>query len=119
MITINKNQISNIFFCTLSELQEAPSAEYRFIFTNRATKEVITVDAEDLSAKTNYQKFDIDGAEFDGTNAGLWSYSVIALDSGNPVGNILESGFMNLIKDTIFNPTGYSEQNNQFKAYNG
>jgi hypothetical protein len=93
---------------------------YRFTFTNRATKDEVVLDMADISTKINYSKFTFNGNVFSDYNTGLWSYEVVAInDDGDVISGVLESGFMNLIENTIFTPTGYDQQNNQFKVYNG
>ena len=118
MLIIDKT-ITNTLYLTLSELQTAPTAEYQFVFTNRATKDVLTKVLENISDKDNYQKFEIDGSEFDDYNTGLWSYEVKAYVNNAPVGDILENGFADVRNGSTFNPVGYNEQNNQFRTYNG
>ena len=122
MLIINKDSNSETIYCTLRELQGNIIEDlYRFIFTNRATKDEVIVDIEDISTKSNYNKFVFNGSSLFGNyNTGLWSYDVFAINGvGDVITGVLENGFMNLIENTIFTPTGYSEQKNQYKTYNG
>ena len=119
MIVITKNE-TNEFYLTLSENEAAASGFYYFIFTNRATKKVIEQFYENTSNKTNYQKFEIDGEDYNDEDSGFYTYEVYASnDEGEKLGEVLEAGYLNLQEQNVFSPTNYSEQNNLFKTYNG
>ena len=118
MIIIDKNTTNNIYL-TLSELQAAPSDYYQVTITNRATKETAAFTWENTSDVSYWQSFVIDGSDYADYNTGLYSYEVKAMDDGDPVGDVLESGYLDLRSGTAFTPGGYTEQNNTFKVYNG
>lgn len=118
MLIIDKNT-TNTLYLTLSELQAAPSDFYQFTITNRATKETASFTWENISDVSYWQKFDVDGQDLDTYNTGLYSYEVKAVENGNPVGDVLESGYLDLRDGAAFSPSGYSSQNNLFKVYNG
>jgi hypothetical protein len=119
MLNIIKDQ-TNTLYLTLSELENQPSEYYYFLFTNRATKSTKTLFLENISTKDNFQKFEVDGSEFDGLDTGLWSYEVNASNVDEDIlGEVLESGFMSLKNSTTFQPESYNEQNNTYHTYNG
>jgi len=119
MIVIKKNITQNIYL-TLSENQETPSEWYYFNFVNRATNEVIEKYYENISIEDNYQKFEIDGAEFESNNSGFFTYQIWASNEEEEIlGDLLEHGYMELENTTAFEPVKYSDQNNLFKTYNG
>ena len=119
MIVLKKNEINN-FYLTLSENETAASGFYYFIFTNRATKKVIENFYENISDKENYQKFQIDGTNYENENSGFYTYEVFASnDEGEKLGEILEAGYLMLEEESVFSPMNYTEQNNLFKTYNG
>lgn len=118
MLIIDKT-ITNELYLTLSELQAAPSDFYQFTITNRATKETASFTWENTSDVTYWQYFEVDGSELDDYNTGLYSYEVKAVEDGDPVGDVLEYGYLELRNGSAFSPTGYTEQNNLFKVYNG
>mgnify|MGYP006266408859 CR=1 FL=1 len=124
MIIINRNidnPITNDVYLTLSEHQTSVSVYYHFTFIHRVTRDEVTLIAENISDKDNYQKFEIDSSEFDDVNLGFYTYEVRAANAQGTqaVGDILESGFMVLKSDEVFEPLKYSEQSNNFKTYNG
>ena len=111
---------TNTLFLTLSEMQTQPSIYYYFLFTNRATKAQKVLYLENTSTKDNYQKFEVDGSEFDDYDTGLWNYEAKASNANHDIiGDVLESGYMNLRSGTTFEPSGYNEQVNTYHTYNG
>jgi hypothetical protein len=119
MIVITKNETAEICL-TLSENQAASSGFYYFIFTNRATKNKVENYYENISTKENYQKFEIDGADYEDEDAGFYTYEVFeSNDEGEKLGEVLELGYMLLNNEVVYSPENYTEQNNSFKTYNG
>jgi hypothetical protein len=118
MLIIDKT-ITNTLYLTLSELEAAPSVYYQFTITNRATKETASFIWENTSDVSYWQYFEVDGSDLEDYNTGLYSYEVKAVEDGDPVGDVLEYGYLDLRNGATFNPAGYSEQNNLFKVYNG
>jgi hypothetical protein len=118
MLIIDKT-ITNSLYLTLSELEAAPSDYYQFTITNRATKESASFIWENTSDVSYWQYFEVDGSELEDYNTGLYSYEVRAAVNNLPVGDVLENGYLDLRSGTVFNPAGYSDQNNTFKVYNG
>ena len=119
MIVLTKNE-TNTFYLTLSENEAASSGFYYFILTNRATKKVIEDFYENTSNKENYQKFEVEGSNFNDENSGFYTYEVYASnDEGEKLGEVLEAGYLMLQEENVFSPTNYTEQNNLFKTYNG
>jgi hypothetical protein len=122
MINILRNiqfPITNTIYLTLADNQVEPSDEYWFKFTNRLTNDSIIAVIENISTKVNYQKFEIESDLFGTYDSGYWSYEVKASDNGNPIGNLLEVGYLYLTDDEAFDPIKYSDQSNNFKTYNG
>lgn len=124
MIVLTRNidtPITNSFVLRLSEYQEAPTAWYHFTFIHRVTQDEVDVYLENISTKSNFQKFEIDSDEFDDVDTGYFTYEARAANSTGTaiVGGILETGYMVLKDSEAFEPTKYDEQSNQFKTYNG
>jgi hypothetical protein len=116
-----QNPITNTMYLTLSEHQVSASVWYYFSFVHRVTAETVTIYLQNISTKSNFQKFEIDSDEFGEYDSGYYTYSVKAANNNGTaaVGDVLESGYM-LLKDvTGFTPIKYNEQSNQFKTYNG
>ena len=124
MIVLTRNiaaPITNTFVLTLSEHQAAPTTWYHFTFIHRVTQDEVDVYLENISTKTNFQKFQIDSDEFDQVDTGYYTYEARAANSTGTaiVGGILQTGYMVLNDSATFAPTKYDEQSNQFKTYNG
>jgi len=124
MILLNRNittPVTNTIYLTLSEHQAAPSLWYYFKFTNRVTQDSVSIYLQNISTKTNFQKFEVDSDEFDDVDTGYFTYEVKAANSTGTaqVGGVIESGYMFLKDVTQFAPEKYNEQSNQFKTYNG
>ena len=111
---------TEVVYLTLSEYQVTPSAYYLINFTNRLTQDEVELVVENISDNDNIQKVEIDVNEFEGKDSGFYTYQVWASNvGGDKIGSMLENGYMDLRNSSTFNPTGYSEQSNNFKAYNG
>jgi hypothetical protein len=124
MIIITRNidnPITNTLYLTLSEHQQSASQYYHFTFIHRVTQDEVDFFSENISTKPNYQKFEVLSSEFDDVNLGFYTYEVRAANNQGTqiVGDILETGFMNLKSSSEFAPIKYSEQSNNFKTYNG
>jgi len=124
MIVLTRNinaPITNTFVLTLSEHQAAATAYYHFTFIHRVTQDEVDVYLENISTKSNFQKFQLDSDEFDDVDLGYYTYEARAANSTGTaiVGGILETGYMVLKDSETFAPTKYDEQSNQFKTYNG
>jgi len=119
MINITKGQ-SNTVFLTLSEMQTSPSSYYYILFTNRATKTEKILYLTNISTKSSYQKFTINGSSFEGADTGLWSYEARESNIDEDIiGGVLEAGYMDLKNASSFQPSSYNEQLNTYKTYNG
>lgn len=115
------NPITNTMYLTLSEYQTAPTTWYYFKFTHRVTRDLVTIYLQNISTKSNFQKFEIESDEFNDVDKGYFTYEVKAANNTGTavVGDVLESGYMFLKDSTAFAPTKYNEQSNNFKTYNG
>lgn len=95
---------------------------YYFKFTNRTTSDVVEMWLNNLSTKSRFQKFQFDTDDFFGNfNEGFWTYTIQVGVTENvvPTTAILESGYMYLHPEVDYEPIKYSEQSNNFTAYNG
>lgn len=124
MIVLTRNidaPITNTFVLTLSEHQAAPTTWYHFTFIHRVTQDEVMVYLQNISTKSNFQKFQISSNQFNAVDTGYYTYEARAANSTGTaiVGGILETGYMVLNDSTTFAPTKYDEQSNQFKTYNG
>lgn len=122
MIVLNKGENAEIIYCTPLESATSIPAYYYFKFTNRITKDVISVFLTDTSVLKRYQKFTIDtDTLFSTFDTGFWSYTIqgSSVNTGTPTSPVLEMGYMYLNEATEFTPTKYDEQDNTFKTYNG
>ena len=117
MLILTKGQIS-YFYCTPAENSDENYSDYYITFTNRITQSIIQEIYNNTSPFERYQQFTIDTSIFVNEDTGFWTYEIKAWDS-EPVGPVLESGFMYLNPEIAFEPTKYDEQNNSFITYNG
>lgn len=95
---------------------------YYFKCTNRTTQDVVEMWLANESDVDRFQKYTILTNDFFGNFIeGFWTYTIqMAEDYGIvPTSAILESGYLYLHPETDFAPTKYSEQSNNFTAYNG
>jgi hypothetical protein len=115
------------FYATLVE-QTLTNPNYLLVFTNRATKEVVSwvqLNTTDISAyKYRYSRFDFAvDTYFSGKTEGIWDYDIYeqAGTSTDPTGlNQLEGGNIYLNPaSSLYNPVKYNGQNNTYKVYNG
>ena len=123
MLHITKGVESEIIF-TGYELATLTNPNYLFIFTS-ATEEEIKFVATLFDTNTNrYQKTLILDSQFVNSETGTWRYRIREQASSTNTdealsGNIVELGFMYLDESTTFEPTEYSDQDNEFKTYDG
>lgn len=124
MITITRNinsPITNVVYLTLAEMQDVKTTYYQLKFVHRITQQEIIVYAQDISTKTNIQKFNISSALFNNVELGFYTYYVKGANNNGtaPVGDVIETGYMVLENFNTFTPTKYNQQSKQFKTYNG
>lgn len=121
MIILTKGNNSTEIYVTPAENTTEVFIYFYFKFTNRITKSIVETYYEDTSTLNRYQKFDIDAAIFENEDTGFWTYEIRGYDydTGEPVGDVLESGFMYLNPAQTFEPIKYDEQSNSFLTYNG
>lgn len=117
MIILTKGQISYIY-CTPAENSSVGYPDYYFKFTNRITQSIIEEVYNNVSLFDRYQQFVIDTSIFDNEDTGFWTYEIKAWDS-EPIGDVLESGYMYLNPEETYEPTTYNDQSNEFLTYNG
>ena len=122
MIHIMKGSSANLLF-TGFELATLSSPYYLFIFTS-ATEEVIKFVGTNISTTNRYQKISITSTPFQNAEAGTWRYRIREQASSTNTdealsGNIVEQGYMYLDESTTFTPIEYSDQDNEFKTYDG
>lgn len=122
MINLTKGQTQDIIF-TGTELATITNPYFLFVFTNRTTEEIVKFTIENTSsAKERYDKFTlVVNDEFEDATPGFWEYEIrekASLNDEEISGTIVETGFMYLngSNDAV---TEYSEQNNDFKVYDG
>ena len=120
MIILTKGNVEQVY-CTPLENADSVFSTFYFKFTNRITQSVVEYTSDNTSLFDRYQQFDINTNAFENENTGFWTYEIKQWDENNaePVGPVLESGFMYLNPTDTFEPTKYDEQNNSFITYNG
>lgn len=121
MILLTRN-INNYIYVTPSENTELVITIFKFIFTNRITKDVKEVWKTNNSTTKRYQVFSINvNTEFANLDNGFWDYKIYgcATIGGTPNTPLLESGYMYLQNNTEFAPDKYNGQSNTFVTYNG
>jgi len=121
MILLTRNT-TNYIYVTPSENTELVITIFKFIFTNRVTKDVKEIWKTNISTTERYQKFSINvNTEFTTLDNGFWDYKIYGCASigGTPNTPLLESGFMYLRSSTEFAPDEYNGQSNTFVTYNG
>lgn len=121
MIILTKGETSKYIYCTPAENSTDVFTNYYFKFTNRITQSVIEDNYSDQSTTSRYQMFDFNATAFDNEDTGFWTYEIRGFDNetSEPVGPVLESGFMYLNPEDTYQPTTYNEQSNEFLTYNG
>jgi hypothetical protein len=120
MIHLRRNTDTTIYV-TPSENTDVIYSYFYFKFTNRVTQNVVELWLEDLSSTQRVQEFEISvDMDFGNEDSGLWSYEIHgANDLISFNADVLESGYMYLHDASIFTPTEYTGQDNQFITYNG
>lgn len=121
MILLTRNT-TNYIYVTPSENTSLVITIFKFIFTNRITKDIVEFWDTNESTTERYQKFTIDvDTEFADLDNGFWDYKIYGCASigGTPNTPLLESGFMYLRSNTEFTPDEYNGQSNTFVTYNG
>ena len=121
MLHITRTGTSDLFF-TGTEQAVLTNPYFLFIFTNRATLDVVRYVGTNVSAyKSRYDKVVISGSLFDDYDAGLWGYEIYeqaaATGTDTTGKNKVEEGYMILTENDNFNPDQYSGQNNTFVTY--
>jgi hypothetical protein len=121
MILLTRNTI-NYIYVTPSENTGLVITIFKFIFTNRVTKDVKEIWKTNNSTTNRYQLFSINvDTEFLNLDNGFWDYKIYgcATIGGTPNTPLLESGYMYLQNNTTFAPDKYNGQSNTFVTYNG
>ena len=131
MLNITKNLEEHLYF-TATENATIANPFFLFVFTHKTTLEEIVCNAFNSSLTGRYDyltdvklqsgnEFPINEA-FDNATLGFWGYTIYQkanLADFTKTGVILESGFMVLHPESVTLPTEYTDQNNEFKVYNG
>ena len=122
MLHITKGDSTNLIF-TGYELATLTNPYYLFIFTS-ATEEVVKFVGTNISTTNRFQKVVAQALAFATAETGTWRYRIREQASSSNTnealsGNIVEEGFMYLVESTTFEPTEYSDQDNEFKTYDG
>lgn len=121
MIHLRKGQTQTVYF-TGREKATLSNPRFLFVFTHRASGEVVKVNVANTSTSDRYDQCSIvvDNLFTDKT-AGLWTYIVRekADQSTTETGNVVETGYMFLKDATDFEPEQYTEQSNDFTIYAG
>jgi hypothetical protein len=122
MLHITKDSATNLIF-TGYELATLTNPYYLMIFTS-ATEEVVKFVGTNTSTTDRFQKVAVTARRFSESEAGTWRYRIREQASSTNTdealsGNIVELGFMYLDESTTFEPTEYSDQDNEFKTYDG
>lgn len=121
MIILTKGNIEQVY-CTPLENADSVFSLFYFKFTNRITQNYVAFVSSNISTFERYQQFEIDTtAEFYGAETGFYTYEIYQADpiTEQPIGTVLESGYMYLNPTDNYEPTKYDEQDNSFITYNG
>jgi len=123
MITLRKGTTQTIYF-TGTEKATLTAPRFLFVFTHRASGEVVKVNVANTSTTERYDSASIVVNNlFTNSTEGLWSYIIRQKASNDSSttesGAIVESGYMTLLPATDFAPTEYTEQSNEFVIYAG
>lgn len=121
MIILTKGIVELNVFCTPAENTDVDFSNYYFKFTNRITQSVVEINYPNISSFARYQYFEFDCTIFDNEDTGFWTYEIRGWDDNTqePVGDVLESGYMYLNPADTYEPTTYNDQSNEFLTYNG
>lgn len=127
MLRFTKGQTATII-CTLTEKQTIVDANYLFVFTSRASNQVVSfviVNSSDLSSnKERWNEFSFStNTHFQNYPEGWWDYEVYEQVSTTNTtislsGGLLEKGLMWLDDNTQPTVSTYSQDIN-FTFYNG
>ena len=122
MLHITKGDTTNLIF-TGFELATLANPYYLMIFTS-ATEEVVKFVGTNISTTNRFQKIVVQSINFQTAEAGTWRYRIREQASSSNLnealsGKIVEEGFMMLENSSTFNVVEYSQQDNQFKTYDG
>lgn len=121
MIVLAKGNTETICI-TPKENSSLNLVNYKIVFTNRTTKEVVDFWFADISTTARCQKFTIIvNTYFQNYDEGFWEYAVYgtATLNGTPNTPMLENGLMYLKPQTNYEPTKYNEQDTAFTTYSG
>jgi len=127
MLVLTQGEDAENIIVTLNEKKTIGSPYYLFVFTNSATKNIVTwivnsaLDQSDYPERFN--KFEIPTASlFDTKNDGYWLYNVYEQESSTNTDTTglteVENGKMKLNKSTQFSYNGY-EPTTEYKGYRG
>lgn len=122
MLNLTKGSTQTIYF-TGTELATISDPYFLFVFTNRITEEVVKFNITNTSTATDrYDKFSlVVDDQFEDATTGFWDYEIRQKATSVDVavsGTIVETGYMYL-SDTAEVVSEYSEQDNDFKTYDG
>ena len=121
MLILTKGNTDQCYVTPL-EKSSLNFVNYKVIFTNRTTQDIVEFWFADISTTRRYQKFLIDVDNyFNNLDEGFWTYQIYGVITlgGTPNSPLLESGLMYLKPSTIYQPTKYEQQDASFKTYNG
>jgi len=120
MINLTKGLTETIYF-TGTEKATIDNPFFLFVFINRVTLDVVKIMASNESITGRYDSFTFTvNNYFNLKDDGFWSYTihqkVLATDM-TVAGLIVEEGYLFLNPAVAFEPTKYTEQNNNFVTY--
>jgi len=123
MITLRKGTTATIYF-TAREKATIANPRFLFIFTPRNGGPAVKINVANTSTSSRYDSASIVVNNLFTTNiTGLYSYIIRQKAGGDTstteTGAILESGYLNLLPATDFEPTQYTNQSNEFVIYAG
>ena len=120
MINLTKGLTETIYF-TGTEKATIDNPFFLFVFINRVTLDVVKIMATNNSITGRYDSFAITvNNYFNLKEEGFWSYTVhqkVLVTDFTVAGLIVEEGYMFLNPSVEFEPTKYTEQNNNFVTY--
>ena len=119
MIILTKNITSKIF-CTPLENTTNSLTIFKFVFTNRITKDIVNFWGTNISTTKRYQLFEIVvNTYFTNYDTGMWDYIIYGASTigGMPTTDSLENGYMYLKNNDTFIPESYNGQSNTFVTY--
>ena len=123
MIVLTKGEEQNVYFTgTENCLLTAPY--FLFVFTSRLTNDEVKFVTSNQSNTKRYDWIYLTVNDyFENSVDGFWTYDIYEQEDSSDTSitgkNKVENGLMYLHPAEAYEPTKYSEQTNEFTAYNG